>query len=288
MKKSTVILSLAACLASPCFSQTTFSGNKKKYIENNDSTSVFKNTLLIDGKGNPAKPNQTVIISNGKIIWVGDDAKAIVPKAAKIIDLNGKALMPGLVLLHEHMYISAFDLDTHLLNAHQLPVSFPRLYLACGATTIRTCGSIEPYSDLSIKKAIDQGLSPGPFIELTAPYIEGGASIFPQMNELKTPEEATVFVNYWADQGFTSFKAYMSVDKAILKAAIDAAHKRKLKTTGHLDKVTYKEAGSLGIDNLEHGFLDSTDLYQVKRKTRDLLMDQRILLWRILISIAIA
>lgn len=259
---------LTAILTAPVFSQTNFSAETQKYIEYNDSIIVFKSALLIDGKGNPPKPHQTVIVSNGKIKWIGDDAKAILPKTANIIDLNGKAMMPGLVMLHEHMFISAFDFDTRLLNAHQLPVSFPRLYLACGATTIRTCGSIEPYSDISIKKSINQGLSPGPSIELTAPYIEGRSSLFPQMNELKTPEDATAFVNYWADQGFTSFKAYISVDKPTLKAAIDAAHKRKLKITGHLDAVTYKEAASLGIDNLEHGFLASTDFVTDKKENQ--------------------
>ena len=265
MKKILQLLILLYCFTAPVFSQTKFSAETKKYIEYNDSITAFKNALLIDGKGNPAKAHQTVIISHGKIDWVGDDAKAIIPKAANTIDLNGKALMPGLVMLHEHMYISAFDIETRLLNARQLPLSFPRLYLAAGATSIRTTGSIEPYSDISIKKAIDLGLSPGPSIELTAPYIEGKSAIFPQMNELKTPEEATVFVNYWADQGFTSFKAYMGVDKPTLKAAIDAVHKRKLKITGHLDAVTYQEAASLGIDNLEHGFLACTDFVTDKK-----------------------
>ena len=252
--------------AAPVFSQSNFSAETRKYIEYNDSIIVFKNALLIDGKGNLPKPHQTVIISSGNIKWVGDDAKAIMPKAGNIVDLNGKALIPGFVMLHEHMYISAFDFDTRVLNLRQLPVSFPRLYLACGATTIRTCGSVEPYSDISIKKSIDRGLSPGPSIELTAPYIEGRSSLFPQMNALKTPEEATAFVNYWADQGFTSFKVYMAVDKPTLKAAIDAAHKRRLKITGHLDAVTYREAASLGIDNLEHGFLASTDFVTDKKE----------------------
>ena len=161
--------------------------------------------------------------------------KSIIPKKANVINLNGKAIMPGLVMLHEHMYISAHDIGTRYPNLKQLPFSFPRLYLAAGATTIRTCGSIEPYSDIRIKKDIDVGLLPGPSIELTAPYIEGKSSYFPQMKENKTPEEAAAFVNYWADQGFTSFKAYMGVDKPTLKAAIDAAHKRNLKITGHLD-----------------------------------------------------
>jgi len=145
-------------------------------------------------------------------------------------------------------------------------MSFPRLYLAAGATTIRTCGSIEPYSDIRIKQDIDQGLLPGPSIELTAPYIEGKSSRFPQMKENKTPEEAAAFVNYWADQGFTSFKAYIGIDKTTLKAAIDAAHKRKLKITGHLDIVTYREAAALGMDNLEHGFLASTDFVFNKKE----------------------
>ncbi len=268
MKKILLSLILPCFLMAPVFSQIKFSDETKKYIEYNDSIIVFQHALLIDGKGNAAKPNQTVIISNGKINWVGDDAKAIIPKGAGTIDLYGKTIMPGLVMLHEHMYISAHDLDTRFPNVRQLPFSFPRLYLASGATTIRTCGSIEPYSDISIKKAIDQGLSPGPSIELTAPYIEGKSALFPQMNELKTPEEAIVFVNYWADQGFTSFKAYVGVDKPTLKAAIDAAHKRKLKITGHLDAVTYKEAASLGIDNLEHGFLNSTDFVSDKKENQ--------------------
>ena len=136
------------------FSQIKFSDETKKYIEYNDSVTVFKNGLLIDGKGNAAKPQQTVIISKGKIEWVGDDAKAKIPKGASIIDLNGKAIMPGLVMLHEHMYISAHDMGTRYPNLKQLPFSFPRLYLAAGATTIRTCGSIEPYSDIRIKKIL--------------------------------------------------------------------------------------------------------------------------------------
>jgi imidazolonepropionase-like amidohydrolase len=253
--KTLLCIAMTICLLSNlCFSQVNFSAESKKYIEYNDPVTVFKNALLIDGKGSPAKPHQTVIIRGGKIEWVGDDAKTVAPPDGKVIDLGGKALMPGLVMMHEHMYISAFSLDPFYLNARQLPLSFPRLYFAAGATTIRTTGSVEPYSDLRIKKDIDLGLLPGPFIELTAPYIEGKSARFPQMKENKTPAEAEAFVNYWADQGFTSFKAYMGVDKPTLKAAIDAAHKRKLKITGHLCAVTYSEAAELGMDSLEHGF----------------------------------
>ena len=155
MKKITLSFIIVCFLNATAYSQTTFSDETKKYIEYNDSVTVFANALLIDGKGNTAKPHQTVIVSNGKIEWVGDDAKAIMPKGAKTIGLNGKTLMPGLVMMYEHMYISAHSITPRYLNLKQLPFTFPRMYLACGATTIRTCGSIEPYSDMRLKKDID-------------------------------------------------------------------------------------------------------------------------------------
>jgi imidazolonepropionase-like amidohydrolase len=85
------------------------------------------------------------------------------------------------------------------------------------------------------------------------------------MHQLSSPEEARQFVNYWADRGATSFKAYMHITRAELKAAIEAAHKRGIKVTGHLCSVTYEEAAELGIDDLEHGFFVNTQLDPEKK-----------------------
>ena len=114
MEKILVFFIVTCFFTVPAFAQIKFSDETKKYIDYNDSITVFKNSLLIDGKGNAAKPNQTIIISNGKIQWIGDDAKLELPKGAKVIDLNGKALMPGLVMLHEHMYISAHSIEPRI------------------------------------------------------------------------------------------------------------------------------------------------------------------------------
>ncbi len=250
------------------FSQSKFSEQTKSFIAFNVPVIAMKDALLIDGTGNAAKPHQTVIISNGKIDWVGNNDKASIPAAAAIIDLNGKALMPGFVMLHEHMYISAHAMEQRYAHLRQTPATFPRLYLGAGATTIRTAGNVEPYSDLNLKKDIDAGKIPGPQMEVTAPYLEGKGSMFPQMKHLATPEDAVAFVNFWADQGFTSFKAYMFINKPTLKAAIDAVHARGLKITGHLCAVTYREAAEMGIDQLEHGFVASTD-FQVAKKENE-------------------
>jgi hypothetical protein len=80
------------------------------------------------------------------------------------------------------------------------------------------------------------------------------------MHNLTGPDDARAFVDYWAAQGVTSYKAYMNITRAELKAAVDEAHKHGLKITGHLCAVTYPEAAEIGIDNLEHGFFVNTQL----------------------------
>jgi hypothetical protein len=131
--------------------------------------------------------------------------------------------------------------------------SFPRLYLASGVTTIRTTGSIEPYTDLAIKKLVDAGKMIGPKIHVTGPYLEGTEAAIVQLPVLGGPEAARKTVAFWADQGATSFKAYMHISRAELGAAIAEAHARKIKVTAHLCSVTWPEAVALGIDDLEHG-----------------------------------
>ena len=161
-------------------------------------------------------------------------------------------------MVHEHLY---YPVVSGVYG--QLGESFTRLYLAGGVTTMRTGGNVNGFMDLNMKLAIDRGQKPGPTIDATAPYLNGPNN-FVQMRTMKGPDDARRQVAYWADEGFTSFKAYMQITRAELGAAIDEAHKRGMKITGHLCSVTYAEAADLGIDNLEHGFLASTDFVPSK------------------------
>ena len=99
----------------------------------------------------------------------------------------------------------------------------------------------------------------GPKMHISAPYLEGPGAFTPVMHQLKDADDARRLVNYWADQGATSFKAYMNITRDELRAAVEEAHKRGLKVTGHLCSVTYREAAEIGIDNLEHGLLANSD-----------------------------
>ena len=220
---------------------------------------------LIDGTGAPAQDDRTLVIEAGRIVSVGPSTAAP-PADAAVLDLTGHTVLPGLVGMHDHMYYIArpnLDAEGHSeppLIVPQMTFSSPRLYLANGVTTLRTTGSVEPYADLNIKRQIDAGALPGPHLDVTGPYLEGANSPFISMHQLTGPEDARATVAFWADQGATSFKAYMNITRAELKAAIEEAHRRGLKVTGHLCSVTYPEAAELGIDNLEHGFWVNTQL----------------------------
>lgn len=210
---------------------------------------------VIDGTGAAPLEDQTVIIADGKIQSIAPSASATVPPTAQTLDLKGYTVLPGLVGMHNHMFFPQGGSPPMYSN---MGSSFPRLYLALGVTTIRTTGSVVPYTDLEIKKLIDAGRMIGPKMHITAPYLEGRGAFTPVMHQLTGADDARRMVNFWADQGATSFKAYMNISREELRAAVEEAHKRGLKVTGHLCSIGYREAAEIGIDNLEHGlFADS-------------------------------
>jgi imidazolonepropionase-like amidohydrolase len=161
-------------------------------------------------------------------------------------------------MLHEHLFHSVAPWRDPAIVSEQ-PFSYPKLYLAAGVTSARTAGSMEPYTDLRIKKAIAAGTMVGPDFDLTAPYIEGEPGSILQDHPLGSVEAVREHVRFWAAQGFTSFKAYVFITPEQLRAATDEAHQLGLKITLHPCSVTYREAVSLGIDQIEHGFFHMAD-----------------------------
>ncbi len=215
---------------------------------------ALEHVRVIDGTGAAARDDQTVVLAHGKIQSIGPAAAASVPTDAKVLDLTGDTVFPGLVGMHDHLFYPAPSGRGRLPGApalyNEMGFSFPRLYLAAGVTTLRTTGSIQPYTDLNLKKDIDGGRQPGPTFYVTGPYLEGQGAFTPNMHMLTGPADATRTVNYWGDEGVTNFKAYMNITRAELAAAVKAAHARGLKITGHLCSIGFQEAAALGIDDL--------------------------------------
>lgn len=219
---------------------------------------AFTHAEIVDGTGSAPKYDQTLIIKEGRIAAIGP--RVTVPQGATVIDARGKTLLPGFVMVHEHLFYTMGK-----GNYASMLYTFPRLYLAGGTTTARTGGSMTPYGDINLRHAIDNGEAIGPDLDVTGPYLNGPGLPILKMHVLTGPDDATKTVNYWADEGATSFKLYTNITRAEAKAAIDAAHARGLKVTGHICSITYREAAELGIDNLEHGFGVMTDFNKDKK-----------------------
>lgn len=239
----------------------TSGASDNEFAEYQQNQIAITNVSLIDGTGLPAKRNQTVLIKNGTISAVGKSASIDVPTEATVIDGQGKTVIPGLVMMHEHMFY-----PTGKAQYTEMLYSFPRLYLAGGATTIRTAGTTAPYGDLNLRTAIMEGKSIGPDIDVTAPYLNGPGLPILKLKSLRNAENAKVMMEYWISEGVTSYKVYMQIRSDELREVIRQAHLGKQKVTGHLCSITYREAAELGIDNLEHGFFAATDFVKNKKK----------------------
>src|SRR6266704_6036545 len=137
-----------------CWAQAApkLSPEVRVFVKEDAPVVALTHVRVIDGTGAVPRTDQTLVIANGKITAMGDAASTKIPEGAKVMDLSGYTVIPGLVGMHDHLFYpqgGGFFAE--------MGFSFPRLYLACGVTTIRTTGSIEPYTDLEIKKLIDAG-----------------------------------------------------------------------------------------------------------------------------------
>ncbi|MBV8035011.1 amidohydrolase family protein [Roseateles sp.] len=255
----TLLPSLLALFAGAALAQAPAS-DTERYTLFHAPVTLLRNAQLFDGTGSAPREHMSVLIRDGRIASVAPDAELKAPAGALVKDLAGGALMPGFVLLHEHLFY-----PTERGSYGAFFQSFPLLYLAGGVTTLRTAGSMSPYADLNTWKDIRDGKAPGPDIDVTAPFLNGIQAFVAQVPRLASADDAVRQVGYWADVGATSYKGYMHLTREQLAAIVQAAHDRKAKVTAHLCAVTYAEATAMGIDNLEHGFFASSDFVEGKQ-----------------------
>jgi hypothetical protein len=228
------------------------SSDVRRYVSIDDPVVALVGVTVVDGTGAPPAPNRTVLLQEGRVAAVGPAGLVEVPPDARVLDLEGHTVIPGLVGLHNHTFYTTRG------RSVQLQFTAPRLYLGSGVTTIRTTGAASPYEEVEMKRLIEAGEMPGPRMHVTGPYLSGQGAPDPHL-DLDGAEEARRVVGYWADEGATWFKAYTHISPDALGAAIDEAHRRGLRFTGHLCSVSFREAAALGIDNLEHGLFAISD-----------------------------
>ncbi len=246
--------------AGPLAGQRTLSSGVEPFVAVNEDVVALVGVRVVDGTGAPAQGGRTIVLRGNRIEAVGPAGQVSIPAGARVLDLPGHTVIPGYVMLHEHIF---YGVGPRIYQ--QMEYTFPKLYLAGGATTIRTGGSRDPYGDLNLKAEIEAGEVPGPRFHATGPYINGPGLPILFVNAVKGPEEARALVRYWSDEGATDFKIYRQISRAEMAAAIEEAHARGKKVTGDICSVTYREATDLGIDNLEHGLQNASDFVRGKR-----------------------
>lgn len=238
---------VASLVAGPALAQRpTVTPAMAPFVSQDAPVIALVHARVIDGAGSPTQEGRTLLLRDGRIAWLGPDHQAIIPAEAKVIDLSGKTVLPGLVQLHEHLWMFGGSLLS-------VADSYPKLLLAAGVTSIRTAGSLNPYIDLRTRQAVETGAAVGPWMDLSIYMDLFGAP------RLTSQAQTRKYLAFWLDSGFTSVKAYGYTNRTALKAAIALAHARGLKVTGHLCKVTYREAAEMGIDDIEHGFAMAPD-----------------------------
>ena len=223
------------------------------FVSVNAPAVALTHVTVVDGTGAPARSDQTVILDGPRIGAIGPFASVTIPPGAHVLDLTNHTVLPGIVGLHEHTYFGG------VARVTPMNTTAPLLYLAYGVTTAMTAGSMLPYHELNLKRAVDAGRTPGPRFLVAGPYLDGDNPRTAMSLKVLTPEAARRAVAYWSAEGATWIKFLGSSTREVLRAAIEEADARGLRVTGHLCSITFTEAAALGIDLLQHGFITNTD-----------------------------
>jgi imidazolonepropionase-like amidohydrolase len=207
---------------------------------------------LVDVDTGTSMSNAVVLIEDGLIKVIGKVGNVKIPAGAKVINANGKTILPGL-----------WDMHAHFEQAEWGPA-----YLAAGVTTVRDCGNEFEYIN-AIKSAIDGGRGVGPNI-LKAGIIDGKGPMSLGVIQADTKEEAVKAVDRYKENGFAQIKIYSSVKPAIVKAICDEAHKLGLTVTGHIPNgMTLQQGVDSGMNMVNH----EQYVYAILKRNKDRSVD---------------
>ncbi|HXU38648.1 MAG TPA: amidohydrolase family protein [Blastocatellia bacterium] len=190
---------------------------------------------LIDGTGSAPVADSVVVIDGGRIISAGTRSQVRIPKGARVLDAQGKYLLPGLWDMHAHFFKAEFG----------------PAYLAAGITTVRDVGNEFEFVT-TLRDASREGRGLGPSM-LLAGYIEGKNDQHSFDIQVDTPEEARVAVRRYKDAGFEQIKIRDHLKPDILKVIADEAHRLGMTLTGHVPgAMNVLQAVEAGQDQISH------------------------------------
>src|SRR4051794_30293965 len=97
----------------------------KQFVSINADTIALTHVTVIDGTGRPIKNDQAILIIKGRIAKTGNSKNVAISSSAKVLDGTGKTVIPGMIMMHEHLFYGE-SLPPMYLGV-EMPISFPRL-----------------------------------------------------------------------------------------------------------------------------------------------------------------
>ena len=274
MKTSVLMVALGLCASASAQSQP---GTPR-----HDSI-IVKSARLLDVRKGAYIEKAAVWIEGERITEVGlaSDVISHAPKDAKLIDLGGMTVLPGLIDCHTHIMARIPDTDDgYILTLATKSQAFralegaydARITLAAGYTSVRDVENEgSGYADVALRDAIEQGLADGPRMQVATRGIAALGQynpfgVSPDLTSFPTgaqmisgPEEARRAVREQIGNGADLIKVYadwqhptLTVDE--IRVIVEEAHKQDRKVAAHATTPEgIKNAITAGVDSIEHG-----------------------------------
>src|SRR5919112_4369108 len=224
---------------------------------NNDTMLVLVGPTLIDGTGDPPKPNAVIIVNGNRIVAITNEAEyhdryySLINNettTVNVLNLTGKYVIPGLFDMHAH--VAGVRKNSYNQNFSETALD---MLLDYGVTTIRNPGGPTNES-IALKHNVSEGNIEGPEIYTAGRLLNGPQIAIPFVEkQISSEEEAREEVRYQAAAGVDYIKLYVGLPPNLVKAAIDEAHSQGIRVIGHLYMTSWTDAANLGIDALTHG-----------------------------------
>src|SRR5712691_8847522 len=235
-----------------------------------DQAVVLEGARLIDGTGKAPRENSVIVVQGDRIAAVGTVGKVKYPKGARVVDVRGRTIMPGLINAHGHVGLVVGGKNR-----------------ADGYTRENVEAQLQQYEQFGVTSIIALGLNRDLVYDIRDDQRHGkllGASLFTagrgvgvpdaappvpvapdQVYRPATPAEAVANVRetashkpdmlkIWVDDIYGKFA---KMDPAVYRAAIDEAHKNKIPVAAHVFYLAdAKSLISNGVDALAHSIRD--------------------------------
>ena len=209
------------------------------------STTHITHVTVIDTKNGKEIQDRTVIISGGRISEIRDSNGIEPATGTRVVEGNGKYLIPGL-----------WDMHVHAVFAERRKSMFPA-FIANGILGIRDMGTSMPLADIDqLRQQTANGSQLGPRIVAAGPILDGRPNPSrPNFLAITTPEQARETVRRLKSSGSDFIKVYSSLSRDSFLAIADEAKRENIPFSGHVPfSVSALEASDLGQKSLEHAF----------------------------------